>query len=340
MGPTFGIRAARPAAGTARSCDGGAQPAPHRRHARGHRAHNLAAAMIDTISSRQQLNLDQHNITWRRCSTSTTGRCATSWSAWWQGRRPAEADRFRYHRCLRGDGPARADHFATDMRERLAGSWSATTARGVPVTAEPAGGRRVTVSSARRSSRTSCRHWEHTGAGARRPFGQHRHRGTLPLWPTRWDPLRRFPGHRGGFGADMGAERFFNIKLPRLRARPDAAVVVLTVRALKAHSGKYAWWPANRCPPRADRESDDVAAGAATAQADREHPLHGVSPVVAINAFPRRFRLGARHHPQSRGGRRSCGSAPMSSTAARGRHARRGDQRGRVAPALPVPLPG
>src|SRR5689334_341660 len=42
-----------------------------------------------------------------------------------------------------------------------------------------------------------------------------------------------------GFGADMGAERFFNIKCRTSGLRPDAAVVVATVRALKAHSGKY-----------------------------------------------------------------------------------------------------
>jgi len=42
-----------------------------------------------------------------------------------------------------------------------------------------------------------------------------------------------------GFGADMGAERFFNIKCRTSGLRPDAAVLVVTVRALKAHSGRY-----------------------------------------------------------------------------------------------------
>ncbi len=42
-----------------------------------------------------------------------------------------------------------------------------------------------------------------------------------------------------GFGADMGAERFFNIKCRSSGLAPDAAVLVATVRALKAHSGKY-----------------------------------------------------------------------------------------------------
>ena len=42
-----------------------------------------------------------------------------------------------------------------------------------------------------------------------------------------------------GFGADMGAERFFNIKCRVSGLRPDAAVLVTTVRALKAHSGRF-----------------------------------------------------------------------------------------------------
>ncbi|MFM9121539.1 MAG: formate--tetrahydrofolate ligase, partial [Actinomycetota bacterium] len=42
-----------------------------------------------------------------------------------------------------------------------------------------------------------------------------------------------------GFGADMGAEKFFNIKCRASGLTPDAAVLVATVRALKAHSGKY-----------------------------------------------------------------------------------------------------
>ena len=40
-----------------------------------------------------------------------------------------------------------------------------------------------------------------------------------------------------GFGADLGAEKFFNIKCRKSGLRPDAAVVVATVRALKMHGG-------------------------------------------------------------------------------------------------------
>ena len=40
-----------------------------------------------------------------------------------------------------------------------------------------------------------------------------------------------------GFGADMGAEKFFDIKCRASGLQPDAAVVVATVRALKMHGG-------------------------------------------------------------------------------------------------------
>jgi formate--tetrahydrofolate ligase len=40
-----------------------------------------------------------------------------------------------------------------------------------------------------------------------------------------------------GFGADLGAEKFFNIKCRKARLKPDAAVIVATVKALKMHGG-------------------------------------------------------------------------------------------------------
>ena len=40
-----------------------------------------------------------------------------------------------------------------------------------------------------------------------------------------------------GFGADLGAEKFFNIKCRKANLKPDAAVIVATVRALKMHGG-------------------------------------------------------------------------------------------------------
>ena len=91
-----------------------------------------------------------------------------------------------------------------------------------------------------------------------------------------------------GFGADMGAERFFNIKCRASGLTPDAAVIVATVRALKAHSGRFTVVAGKPLPPEMVAENpDDVHAGAANLVNQIENiRVHGVSPVVAINAFP------------------------------------------------------
>jgi formate--tetrahydrofolate ligase len=91
-----------------------------------------------------------------------------------------------------------------------------------------------------------------------------------------------------GFGADMGAERFFNIKCRTSGLTPDAAVLVTTVRALKAHSGRFRIVAGRPLPDDLLAENpDDVHDGAANLRKQVENiRLHGVSPVVAVNAFP------------------------------------------------------
>jgi len=91
-----------------------------------------------------------------------------------------------------------------------------------------------------------------------------------------------------GFGADMGAERFFNIKCRASGLVPDAAVVVATVRALKAHSGRHRIVAGRPLPDEMLAENPDgVHGGGANLRKQIENiRLHGVSPVVAINAFP------------------------------------------------------
>jgi formate--tetrahydrofolate ligase len=94
-----------------------------------------------------------------------------------------------------------------------------------------------------------------------------------------------------GFGADMGAERFFNIKCRQSGLVPDAAVVVTTVRALKSHSGAHRVVAGRPLPSALLEENpDEVHAGGANLRKQLENVLlHGVTPVVAINAFPGDF---------------------------------------------------
>jgi formate--tetrahydrofolate ligase len=90
-----------------------------------------------------------------------------------------------------------------------------------------------------------------------------------------------------GFGSDMGAERFFNIKCRTSGLVPNAAVVVTTVRALKLHSGLHKVTAGRPLPPAMLEENPgEVHLGAANLL---QHLAivrrHGVTPVVAINAF-------------------------------------------------------
>jgi formate--tetrahydrofolate ligase len=84
-----------------------------------------------------------------------------------------------------------------------------------------------------------------------------------------------------GFGADLGAEKFVDIKCRKSGLRPDVAVVVATVRALKYHGGVAL----------ADLGSEDVGAVEAGMVNLRRHlenvrEVYGIPCVVAINRFP------------------------------------------------------
>ena len=82
-----------------------------------------------------------------------------------------------------------------------------------------------------------------------------------------------------GFGADLGAEKFFDIKCRKANLKPSAAVVVATVRALKMHGGVA----------RGDLGEENVEAVRAGLENLGRHigniRKFGVPPVVAINQF-------------------------------------------------------
>lgn len=82
-----------------------------------------------------------------------------------------------------------------------------------------------------------------------------------------------------GFGADLGAEKFFDIKCRYAGLKPDAVVLVATVRALKMHGGV----------PKTDLATPDVEAvkrGIVNLEKHIENiKQYGLPLVVAINAF-------------------------------------------------------
>ena len=91
-----------------------------------------------------------------------------------------------------------------------------------------------------------------------------------------------------GFGADMGAEKFFDIKCRASGIRPDAAVMVATIRALKMHGGVGKIVAGKPLDPALRQENvDAVTRGAQNLAKQIENvQLFNVPVVVAINAFP------------------------------------------------------
>ena len=99
-----------------------------------------------------------------------------------------------------------------------------------------------------------------------------------------------------GFGADLGAEKFFNIKCRKSGLAPDAVVIVATVRALKMHGGV----------PRGDLQKEDVGALERGLENLGRHirncGQYGVPLVVAVNPLFQRHPRGAGGHPALRPG--------------------------------------
>ena len=83
-----------------------------------------------------------------------------------------------------------------------------------------------------------------------------------------------------GFGADLGAEKFLDIKCRQAGLKPDAVVIVATVRALKMHGGMDKKELANE-------NLEALRKGIANLEKHIENiAKYGLPAIVAINAFP------------------------------------------------------
>jgi formate--tetrahydrofolate ligase len=254
-------------------------------------AHNLLAAMVDAhLHHGNALELDLHDITWRRVLDVN--------------------DRSLRHIVIglgaKADGVPRQTGFditaasevmailalttsLRDMRQRLGRIVVGYTRGGAPVTAEQlhaAGSMAVMMREAIKPNLLQT--LEHTPvivhAG---PFGNIATGNSSVIGDLLGIHCGEYLITEAGFGADMGAERFFNIKCRASGLVPDAAVLVATVRALKLHSGRYKVVAGKPLPETMLLENpDDVRTGAANLIKQIENvKLHGVTPVVAINAF-------------------------------------------------------
>jgi len=111
------------------------------------------------------------------------------------------------------------------------------------------------------------------------PFANIAHGCNSVLATTTALKLADYVVTEAGFGADLGAEKFFDIKCRKTGLKPDAVVLVATIRALKMHGGVK----------KEDLKKEDLKALAAGISNLKRHVENmqrfGLVPVVSINRF-------------------------------------------------------
>ena len=255
-------------------------------------AHNMLAAVLDNhLHQGNPLGLDLHNITWRRV-LDVNDRALRNIVIGLGGRMDGVTRQSGFDITAASEVMAvlaLASSLA-DLRARLARIVVGYTPGGDAVTASDLQGSGAMAAILRDATKPNLlQTLEHTPvlvhAG---PFGNIAHGNSSVLADLIGIHCGDFLVTEAGFGADMGAERFFNIKCRSSGLQPDAAVVVATVRALKAHSGRHRIVAGKALPENLLAENpDEVHEGGANLRKQIENiRVHGVSPVVAINAFP------------------------------------------------------
>lgn len=177
-----------------------------------------------------------------------------------------------------------------DLRERLAKMVVARTADDVPVTAEhlkAAGAMTVLLREAIKPNLMQTLEGTpalvHCG-----PFANIAHGNSSVIADLIGIKCGEYLVTEAGFGADMGFEKFCDIKCRVSGLRPDAAVIVATVRALKMHSGRFKIAAGKPLDPGLSEENlVALEEGCPNLVAQIETVTRtGIPAVVAINAFP------------------------------------------------------
>ena len=248
-------------------------------------ANNLLAAMLDNhIQQGNALGIDPKQITWRRCvdmNDRQLRNIVDGLGGRMQGV-PREdgfditvASEVMAVLCLASDIP--------DLKARLGRIIVGYTCAGAPVTAhdlKAEGAMAALLKDALKPNLVQT--LEHTPAlihGG--PFANIAH-GCNSVTATRMAlKLGDYAVTEAGFGADLGAEKFLDIKCRMAGLKPDAVVVVATVRALKHHGGAA----------KAELGREDLAAlerglPNLLQHVDNIKNVFGLPCVVAVNAFP------------------------------------------------------
>jgi formate--tetrahydrofolate ligase len=255
-------------------------------------AHNLLSAMVDNhLHQGNELDLDLDNITWRRV-IDVNDRSLRNIIVGLGSKEDGVTRQTGFDITAASEVMAilALSTSIEDMRARFGRIVVGYNTKGVPVTAEQLSGAGSMAVIMREAIKPNLlQTLENTPvivhAG---PFGNIAHGNSSIIGDMIGIHGGDYLITEAGFGADMGAERFFNIKCRTSGLVPDAAVLVTTVRALKAHSGKHKIVAGKALPAELLAENpSDVEAGGANLKKQIENvKAHGVTPVVAINAFP------------------------------------------------------
>lgn len=248
-------------------------------------ANNLLAAMLDNhIYQGNELDIDPASVTWKRCVDMNDRQLRNIIDG--LGKRT--------------DGVERSDGFditvatetmaifclassLADLKARLARIIVGSTRSGAPVTAadlKAVGAMAALLKDAIKPNLVQTLEgtpaFVHGG-----PFANIAH-GCNSVTATRMAmQLADYTVTEAGFGADLGAEKFLDIKCRAAGLRPDAAVIVATVRALKMHGGA----------DRSELGRENLAALEAgmpnlLRHVDNIKNTYGLNCVVALNRFP------------------------------------------------------
>jgi len=242
-------------------------------------ANNLLAAMLEAhILHGNELGIDALSISWRRC-LDINDRALRDTVIGLGGRANG------YARQTGFDITAASEVMAIvavasdlqDLRRRLGAITVARTFEGEPVTAEQlraAGAMTVLLKDTIKPNLVQTLEGQpaliHCG-----PFANIAHGNNSLVADRVALKLGDYVVTESGFGSDMGMEKFFDIVCRAGNLRPNAVVLVATVKALKHHAGEP------------DGGAEAIETGAANLARHigivREF---GINPVVAINRFP------------------------------------------------------
>jgi formate--tetrahydrofolate ligase len=255
-------------------------------------AHNLAAAFLDNhLHHKNVLGIDPSSIVWPRV-VDISDRAIRKVIIGLGGKenQPARESEWQITVASEVMAVLALASDLKDLRVRLGRIVLATTTAGAPVTADDlkvAGSMTVLLRDALKPNLLQTLEggpaFVHCG-----PFGNIAHGNNSILADRLALVTNEIVCTEAGFGADMGAEKFFDIKCRTSGIRPDAACIVATVRALKMHGGVGKIVAGKPLDAALSAENvDAVRAGAANLAKQIENVrAFGVPAVVAINAFP------------------------------------------------------